>query len=120
MSLQAVITAIVAVPVQFATDCRATLFAPFVFGFGITTAMFAYYINDAVVSASEKLGDVSLGLLEAFSYLIAAISAFPYAYISNSFIGGQHLVIQFGSLCFLLSGAVVLGLSSQVRCEHYN
>lgn len=80
-------TAVTAVPYQFATDCRATLLAPFVFGFGITTAMFAYYLNSAVISDSENLGPVSLGLLEAYSYLIATLSAYPYAYVSNTFTG---------------------------------
>jgi hypothetical protein len=79
--------AIVAVPRQFIVDARALLLAPFVFGFGITTAMFAYYINGNVVSSSSNLGNNYIGLLEAFSYLVAAASAFPYAYLSNSIPG---------------------------------
>ena len=40
------------------------------------------------------------------------LSAYPYKYISKSFDIGQDLVIQFGSLCFLLSGLVVLCLTN--------
>jgi len=80
-------SAVAAVPHHFATDCRATLLAPFVFGFGITTAMFAYYLNSAVISDSENLGPITLGLLEAYSYLVATIAAYPYAFVSNYFTG---------------------------------
>lgn len=111
--LSAILAGVSAVPKQFRDDCRATLFAPFVFGFGITTAMFAYYLNANVVSNSESLGEVSLGFLEAFSYFVATASAYPYAFISNSFTGGQHIVIQFGSLCFMLTGVVVIFLSNE-------
>lgn len=62
---------IAAVPKQFRTDARASLIAPFVFGFGITTAMFAYYVNDDVVSSSSNLGEISLGFLEAWSYFVS-------------------------------------------------
>jgi hypothetical protein len=103
---------IVAVPSQFIHDCRATLLAPFVFGFGITTAMFSYYLNDEAISESNNLGPLTLGLLEAFSYFIATISAYPYAYVSKKYSGGQHWVIQFGSLNFMLSGALVFALTN--------
>jgi len=107
-----IIEAIQAVPIHFQTDARATLIAPYVFGFGITSAMFAYYVNADIVSDSSNLGEVSLGFLEAWSYFVAVLSAFPYKYVSKSFDGGQDLVIQFGSLSFLLSGLVVLCLSN--------
>jgi hypothetical protein len=104
--------AIVAVPKQFRDDARVSLLAPFVFGFGITTAMFAYYVNANVVSDSSDLGTVTLGFLEAWSYFVAVISAYPYAYVANNIKKGQDWVIQFGSLAFLATGAVVLGLSN--------
>lgn len=104
--------AIAAVPKQFAGDARVSLLAPFVFGFGITTAMFAYYVNDVVVSESSGLGTVALGFLEAWSYFVAVLAAYPYAYVSNTVVRGQDWVIQFGSLSFLACGAVVLGLSN--------
>lgn len=112
ISWKAISDAIVAVPIQYKRDARVTLLAPFVFGFGITTAMFAYYVNSSAVSDSSSLGTVSLGFLEAFSYLVAVISAIPYAYISNNFIKGQDWVIQFGSLAFLSSAVVVAALPS--------
>jgi hypothetical protein len=107
LSSAEVLDAIVAVPKQFRDDARSLLLAPFVFGFGITTAMFSYYINGNVVTNSRNLGDVYIGMLEAFSYLVAAGSAYPYAYVSNHISGGQHWVFQFGSLAFLLSGLLV-------------
>lgn len=63
---------IAAVPRQFRDDARASLIAPFVFGFGITTAMFAFYVNASVVSNSSSLGEVSLGFLEAWSYFVSS------------------------------------------------
>ena len=45
ISLSDILDAIAAVPKQYAADCRVSLLAPFVFGFGISTAMFAYYVN---------------------------------------------------------------------------
>jgi hypothetical protein len=81
------------VPYQFVHDARATLLAPFVFGFGISTAMFSYYINGNVVSSAEHLGNNYIGLLEAFSYVVAAAAAFPYAFISNSFKGSNSVVV---------------------------
>eukprot|EP01039_Chlorochromonas_danica_P008352 gene8352-9206_t len=110
VSMQELYEAAVAVPKQYANDARVSLLAPFVFGFGITTAMFAYFVNSDLVSDSSGLGEVTLGFLEAFSYLIAVLSAFPYAYISNRYIRGQDWVIQFGSLSFMLSGLIVLVL----------
>ena len=98
---------IFSVPQQFMYDSRATLIAPFVFGFGITTSMFAYYINGKV-TAHSHLGVLAIGMLESFSYLIAALSAYPYAYICSHVKGGNHIVMQFGSLAFMLSGVVVL------------
>lgn len=106
-----VIEAIAAVPKQFAGDARAGLLAPFVFGFGITTAMFAYYVNADVVSSN--LGTATLGYLEAFSYFVAVVAAYPYAYVSNKFISGQDWVVQFGSLSFLMSGFVVFLLTNK-------
>ena len=103
--------AIVAVPEQYRTDCRVSLLGPFVFGFGITTALFAYYINSDAISDSDHLGTVSLGFLEAFSYFVAVISAYPYAYIANAFERGQDWVIQFGSVAFLSCGVLLLVLT---------
>jgi hypothetical protein len=71
LSWSEIIEAIRAVPIHFQADARAALIAPFVFGFGITTAMFAYYVNADVVSDSSNLGEVSLGFLEAWSYLVS-------------------------------------------------
>ena len=102
-----VVDALLAVPRQFKDDSRVMLLAPFVFGFGITTAMFSYYVNGNIVSKSENLGSIYIGLLESFSYLVAAASAYPYAFVSNNVTGGQHWIFQFGSLSFLLSGVVV-------------
>jgi len=101
--------AVMAVPRQYRNDCRATLLAPFVFGFGISTAMFASYVNSEIIS--HYLGTDSLGYLEAFSYLIAIIVAYPYAYIANNIDNGRDLVIQFGSTAFLLTGLFVLVLN---------
>lgn len=103
---------VVAAPIQFRQDARASLLAPFVFGFGITTAMFSYYVNAEVISDSSNLGVVTLGFLEAFSYAVAVVSAFPYAYVSNHYTHGQDAVIQFGSASFLLSGLAVLCFSN--------
>jgi hypothetical protein len=100
-------------PNQFRNDARNLLLMPFVFGFGVTTAMFAYYINGDIINNAEHLGDNYIGLLEAFSYLVPAISAYPYAYFSNNVKDGQHWVLQFGSLTFLLSGLLVLVLPSE-------
>ncbi len=113
MSWEEVTDAIVAVPKQMSRDSRVALLAPFVFGFGISTAMFAYFVNSSVVSDSSGLGTLSLGFLEAFSYFVAVMSAYPYAYVSNAFPKGQDYVIQFGSTAFLLSGAVVWGLTTR-------
>ena len=112
-SYSEVYEAALAVPLQFRDDVRASLLAPFVFGFGITTAMFAYYINSSTVTDSSDLGTISLGFLEAFSYLVAILSAYPYAYISNHYEGGQNAVIQFGSAAFLSCGLVVVSLTPQ-------
>lgn len=110
ISVAELVEAAVAVPKQVAGDARVSLLAPFVFGFGISTAMFAYYVNSAIVSDSSGLGQVSLGFLEAFSYFIAVLAAYPYAYIANNYVQGQDWVIQFGSLAFMLSGFFVLVL----------
>jgi hypothetical protein len=103
---------IVAVPKQYRDDCRVSLLAPFVFGFGITTAMFAFYVNSSTISDSSNLGTVTLGFLEAFSYFIAVISAYPYAYIARTFKRGQDWVVQFGSLSFLLCGLLLLTMTN--------
>lgn len=108
-----VMDGLTAVPRQMQRDARVALLAPFVFGFGISTAMFAYFVNSAVVSDSSGLGTLTLGFLEAFSYLVAVLSAFPYAFVSNRLVRGQDYVIQFGSAAFLLSGAVVWGLTAE-------
>lgn len=112
LSTAEIIEAILAVPQQYRYDARVTLMAPFVFGFGITTAMFAYYVNSSVVSDSSKLGTVALGFLEAWSYFVAVLSAYPYALVSNNVKQGQDWVIQFGSLSFLATGAVVIALTN--------
>ena len=98
--------AIKAVPNQFVEDSRAGLLAPFVFGFGITTAMFAYYINDNVIA--DSIGEDYIGLLEAFSYFVAMAAAYPYAVISKDFSRGRDFVMQFGSTAFMMSGLLVL------------
>jgi len=97
--------AIVAVPRQYRDDSRAMLLAPFVFGFGVSTAMFASYVNSKIIS--QYLGTDSLGYLEAFSYFVAILVAYPYAYISNNVENGRDMVIQFGSMAFLLTGLFV-------------
>jgi hypothetical protein len=102
---------IISVPVQFKSDCRVSLLAPFVFGFGITTAMFSYYLNDSVVT--DNIGQQYIGFLEGYSYFVATVMAFPYAYVARRFPGGQDMVMQFGSLAFLLSGFVVLFYSNR-------
>eukprot|EP01031_Cornospumella_fuschlensis_P032235 gene32235-38990_t len=102
--------AVVAVPLQVRDDSRISLLAPFVFGFGITTAMFGYYVNADIVSESNSLGTEALGFLEAWSYFVAVISAYPYAYMANHFKRGQDWVIQFGSLAFLSCGVLVLSI----------
>lgn len=109
-----VIESIIAVPKQFRDDVRATLIAPFVFGFGISTAMFAYYINGEIVNSSSELGLLYIGLLESFSYLIAALTAIPFAYISNSTIMGGHYVMQLGSFCFMMTGVLVVLLPTSM------
>jgi hypothetical protein len=73
--------------------------------------MFAYYVNEDVVSDSSSLGTVALGFLEAWSYFVAVLSAYPYSYIANRFVKGQDWVIQWGSFCFLLTGVIIIGLS---------
>jgi hypothetical protein len=105
--------AIIAVPEQYRSDCRVSLLGPFVFGFGITTALFAYYVNSDAISDSSNLGTVSLGFLEAFSYFVAVISAYPYAYVANSFEKGQDWVIQFGSVAFMSCGVLLLVLNNE-------
>jgi hypothetical protein len=52
----------------------------------------------------EYLGEDFLGYAEAYSYLVAIVAAYPYAYIANNMPYGQDLVIQFGSLSFMLTG----------------
>jgi hypothetical protein len=111
VSMKEIYNGVVAVPKQFKTDARVSLLAPFVFGFGITTAMFAYYINDDVVSSN--LGTVTLGFLEAWSYFVAVLSAYPYSWIANRFVKGQDWVIQFGSFAFLLCGVFVLSFNDE-------
>lgn len=113
LSKSEILESVIAVPKQFLTDARASLIAPFVFGFGITTAMFAYYINGKIIDESSELGLLSIGLLEAFSYLVAALSAFPYAYVTNSSVMGGHIVMQFGSFAFMLTGVFVVLLPAK-------
>lgn len=96
---------IMAVPKQFKNDLRPNLLAPFVFGFGITTAMFYSFFNNDVIS--DSLGVAYIGLFECFSYIVACVAAYPYAYVSKHFIDGQHYVMQFGSIAFGLSGVAV-------------
>ena len=68
----------------------------------------------------EYLGEDFLGYAEAYSYLVAIVAAYPYAYIANNMPYGQDLVIQFGSLSFMLSGnhpmvGVVDGQHNQIN-----
>ena len=100
-----VIKTVLAVPKQFGNDLRPNLLAPFVFGFGITTAMFYSFFNNEVIS--DSLGVEYIGLFECFSYFIACVAAYPYAYVSNNFRNGRHYVMQFGSIAFGLSGIAV-------------
>ncbi|CAK9252179.1 unnamed protein product [Sphagnum jensenii] len=111
---------LLSVPQQFAQDARATLIAPFVFGFGITTAMFAYYVNGTITAKDSDDGFLYIGMLEAFSYLVAAVSAFPYAYVCNHYRGGSHIIMQFGSFSYMLSGVLVLVLSARLLGRWYN
>jgi hypothetical protein len=108
LSVHEIIDAVVAVPQQFRDDSRATLIMPFNFGFGISTAIFAYYINYDGISSSASLGTVSLGVLEALSYFVAILSAYPYSLVSKHIVHGDHWVLQFGSLAFLSCGLIVL------------
>jgi MFS family permease len=103
---------ILSVPSQFIHDSRTCLLAPFVFGFGITTAMFCFYVNCNLVSYSTSLGIAFLGLFESFSYLIAILAAYPYAYISNTCANGTYFVMQFGSFSFLVTGLILLLFST--------
>jgi hypothetical protein len=105
----AVKAGIAAVPRQYLADARAGLLSPFVFGFGISTAMFAFHVNSEV--SNSGMGENSLGYLEAYSYFVAIVAAYPYALVMQHVSRGQDWVMQFGSLSFLLSGVVVLALS---------
>ena len=100
-----VIRTVMAVPQQFSSDLRPNLLAPFVFGFGITTAMFYSFFNNEVIS--DSLGVEFIGLFECFSYFVACFAAYPYAYVSNNFKNGRHYVMQFGSVAFGLCGVAV-------------
>jgi len=55
----------------------------------------------------EYQGENFLGYAEAYSYLVAIVAAYPYAYLANNVPYGQDVVIQFGSLSFMLTGAHV-------------
>jgi hypothetical protein len=101
---------VISVPVLFKNDARVTLLAPFVFGFGITTAMFTYYLNDSEIT--QQIGKQYIGLFEGYSYFIATASAFPYAYICRKYRNGMHVVMQLGSLAFLLSGVLVIAYTA--------
>jgi hypothetical protein len=101
---------VMSVPMLFKNDARAALLAPFVFGFGVTTAMFTYYLNDSAVT--EQIGTQYIGLVEGYSYFIATASAFPYAYICRNYRNGMHIVMQLGSLAFLLTGLLVMLFTS--------
>ena len=112
ISWHQICTSVTAVPKQFIYDARAGLLAPFVFGFGITTAMFCYYVNFNIITSSSTLGMASIGFFESFSYLIAIIAAYPYAYVSNSYADGRHWVMLFGSLSFCMCGVAVFFFSN--------
>jgi len=113
VSWSQVLETVMSVPRQFVNDSRAGLLAPFVFGFGITTAMFCYYVNFTVISSSSALGTASIGLFESFSYLVAIAAAYPYAYVSNNVPDGRHFVMQFGSAAFCMCGVAVFCLSNE-------
>lgn len=106
MSPSQIMTSIISVPRQFQSDARASLLAPFVFGFGITTAMFAFFINGTIENTEPTIGLNHMGLLESYSYLVAVIVAFPYAYICTQYKHGSNFVIQFGSFSFMMCGIV--------------
>jgi hypothetical protein len=101
-------SAVLAVPVQFSSDIRPVLLAPFVFGFGFSTAMFYAFVNGQIIS--DTLGESYVGLFECLSFIVAVIAAYPYAYISKYFTNGRHWVMQFGSFSFLVTGIGVLAL----------
>ena len=104
-SWQQVAQTVLAVPKQFSSDLRPNLLAPFIFGFGITTAMFYSFINNKIIY--DSLGVEYIGLFECFSYFVACVAAYPYAYVSNNMTNGQHYVMQFGSVAFGLCGVLV-------------
>ena len=54
---------------------------------------------------------LKVGNFFKFHVQVAVLSAYPYKFISKSCNAGQDFVIQFGSLCFMLSGLLVLCLS---------
>jgi hypothetical protein len=99
---------IIRVPKQFKNDVRISLFIPYIFAFGATTAMFSYYINLHIISDSSNLGVDSLGALSAFSDLVAILTAYPNSYISNNYKNGQNCIIQLSACCFLLCGLTIL------------
>jgi hypothetical protein len=101
---------VISVPILFKNDARVTLLAPFIFGFGISTAMFTYYFNDSAIT--EQIGKQYIGLFEGYSYFVATVSALPYAYICRKYRNGMHIVMQLGSLAFLLSGVLVIAFTA--------
>ena len=118
-----VISAIGAVPVQFRDDCRALLFAPFVFGFGITTAMFSYFVNSEVISDSSDLGTVTLGFLEAWyiTIIIMLLSAPFYYYhqiIITIIITISIMVIHYHQ-CIIITFIIIIIMISTLLLYHY-
>lgn len=93
---------------MFITDVRSILLAPFIFNFGFAVCIFSSYFNANYISNSSSLGIVFIGCIESISYFIAALSAPFYAYVSNNFEGGQHYVMQFGSISYLICGILFI------------
>jgi MFS family permease len=60
---------------------------------------------------TDSLGIEYVGIFESLSFIVAVLAAYPYAYISKNFTNGRHWVMQFGSLSFLATGAIVFFLS---------
>lgn len=105
LSYEDIFKAIYAVPKQYSEDSRVGLLSPFVFGFGISTALFAVYYNPKI---TDERGNDSLGYLEAYTYFVAICTAVPYAFISTYFKRGQDWVFQFGSFSFMMTGVLLL------------
>ena len=106
-------SSILAVPRQLKSDARASLLAPFVFGFAITTAMFTYFINGSIENVDPNIGLNNMGILESYSYFIAVVVAFPYAYICTHFKQGSNFIMMWGTFSFMMCGVLTLLYSDQ-------